>query len=200
MANRALFRNKLVGLTGLLLILCQCRQKTAESPIIPSIFSNSNLTGWQRSEGRLWLNNKPFSGWQYSLSTSGDTTFMGAYFDGKAEGQHRSWYENRKQKEVRQYKNGWQEGEQRGWFESGKPAFVYHFQNDMYQGNRKEWLANSRLIYDGNYREGQEEGAQRQWFADGSLKMNYVVRNGRTYGFTGVKNCVNVWDSITVAH
>ncbi|GAB3687654.1 hypothetical protein GCM10027592_01490 [Spirosoma flavus] len=200
MANRARLLSKLVGTVFLLLLLCQCRQQTDERSAIPSVFANANQTGWQRSEGRLFLNDRPFSGWQYALSDEGDTTFVGAFIEGKAEGQHRSWYVGRKLKEVRQYKNGWQEGARTGWFQSGKPAFVYHFRNDVYEGNRKEWLANGRLIFDGNYSQGQEEGRQQQWFADGSLKMNYVVRNGRTYGFTGVKDCVNVWDSITVAH
>ncbi|MBD2702495.1 membrane-binding protein [Spirosoma sp. BT702] len=200
MANQEPFHSKLFWMVGLLLMLCQCQQQTTERSTIPSVFANANQAGWQRSEGLLWLNNSPFNGWQFALSTSGDTTFVGAFYEGKAEGQHRSWHVNRKLKEVRQYKNGWQEGKQRGWFESGKPAFTYHFRSDMYEGNRKEWLASGQLVFDGNYHLGQEEGSQRQWFADGSLKMNYVVRSGRTYGFTGVKNCVNVWDSITVGH
>jgi hypothetical protein len=180
-------------------MFCQCRQQTTDTPGIPHLFANADQSGWQRKEGRLWLDNRLFDGWQYALSASGDTIFVGAFNEGKAEGLHRSWDTNKQLKEVRQYKNGWQEGEQRGWFESGKPAFIYRFENDVYEGNQKEWLPSGRLIHEGNYQKGQEEGRQRQWFADGSLKMNYVVRKGRTYGFTGVKNCVNVWDSIAIS-
>jgi antitoxin component YwqK of YwqJK toxin-antitoxin module len=165
--------------------------------MIPAVSVSADQPGWQRREGRLWLANKPFSGWQYTLSATGDTLSLGAYAAGKAEGIHRQWYPAHRLKETRRYRNGWQEGEAKGWFPSGKPAFVYQFRNDVYAGRRQEWYADGQPARDGHYHDGQEAGLQRQWFADGSLKANYVVREGRTFGFTGVKNCVNVWDSIT---
>jgi hypothetical protein len=38
-------------------------------------------------------------------------------------------------------------------------------------------------------------GAQIAWYPNGKLRLNYVVRNGRQYGLTGVKNCATVWDA-----
>ena len=63
----------------------------------------------------------------------------------------------------------------------------------------KEWYATGQPARYENYHEGSETGLQRQWFTDGTLKFNYVARNGRHYGFTGVKNCVNVWDSVAIS-
>ncbi len=199
MAKRVPLRNS-IGLFGLLMLLCHCQPEKAGTPAIPTVLVSADAAGWQRRNGELWLNNQPFSGYQYQRATAGDTLFVGAYLHGKAEGLHRQWYANGQLKEIRHYQNGWQEGEQRGWYESGKRAFVYQFRNDVYEGSRKEWYANGQPALDGHYHEGQENGPQRQWFDTGSLKANYASRHGRHYGFTGVKNCVNVWDSITVSH
>ncbi|GAB3944837.1 hypothetical protein GCM10028805_12920 [Spirosoma harenae] len=200
MVKRAQSLSNFFLVVSLLLTFFQCQQKTPEATSIPGVFESVDQDAWTHANGQLLLKNKPFSGWQYQLWTNGDTAYVGAFSEGKAEGIHRQWYANHKPKEVRQYRNGWQEDEQRGWHESGKPSFVYRFQNDVYEGNVKEWYVNGQPARDGNYHEGQEAGSQRQWFADGTLKFNYVARNGRNYGFTGVKNCVNVWDSISVSH
>ncbi len=200
MARLVQLPNKIRLALGVLLAILACREEPADSTLILSQLVSTDQPGWQRREGKLWLNDKLFSGWQYQLAGTGDTLFLGGFKEGKAEGLHRFWYDTKQPKEVRQYRNGWQESEQRGWFESGKPAFVYQFRNDVYEGPLKEWYPDGRLAREGNYRNGQENGSQRMWFADGSLKANYVVREGRSYGFTGVKNCVNVWDSITISH
>ncbi len=200
MAKRAPLLNKAGSIASLVLFLFGCRQSAPATVGIPSIFVSADQPGWQKREGHLWLADTLFSGWQYQLWANGDTTFVGAFSQGKAEGFHRQWYENHQLNEIRHYQNGWQEGEQGGWYASGKQAFVYHFRNDVYEGNSKQWYPTGKLARDSDYHEGHENGPQRMWYADGSLKANYVARNGRNYGFTGVKNCVNVWDSITVSH
>lgn len=199
MARLAPLRNS-VWLLWLSLTLINCQSQQPGTASIPNVLVSANVPGWQQHEGKIWLDKKPFSGRQYQCTPSGDTLFSGTYLDGKPEGIHRHWYATGQLKEVRQYRNGWQEGEQRGWHESGKLAFVYQFKNDVYEGTRKEWYTNGKPALEGHYHEGQENGIQRQWFDTGSLKVNYEARNGRNYGFTGVKNCVNVWDSITVSH
>ncbi|SOD88056.1 toxin-antitoxin system YwqK family antitoxin [Spirosoma fluviale] len=199
MAKPVQLLSKLWLIAFLLPVFFSCTQ-TASTGTIPLKYVSTDQPGWQKREGKLWMHDTLFSGWYYELSPTGDTAFVGAYDQGRAEGPHRHWYSNHQLKEIRQYKKGWQEGEQRGWYESGKPAFVYEFKNDVYEGRRQEWYANGQPAQDGHYHDGRESGAQRMWYADGSLKVNYVARNGRNYGFTGVKNCVNVWDSISLSH
>lgn len=198
MAKQAPLRNRGALALALLLMLFNCRPQT--SPAIPAVFVVADQPGWQHRDGRLWWHDTLFSGWQYQLWAPGDTAFVGGFSEGRAEGFHRHWYSGHRPKEIRHFQRGWQEGEQRGWFDSGKPAFVYQFGNDVYDGVRKEWYPNGQPALDGHYQHGQENGWQRQWFANGVLKVNYVARHGRNYGFTGVKNCVNVWDSVTVSH
>lgn len=199
MASLGLLRNS-VYCWLLLIIITACQSRQQTPPAIPTRYVDSDVPGWQQRAGSLWLNDSLFSGWQIHSTPTGDTLFCGSYLAGKAEGVHRQWYASGRLREERHYHTGWQEGEQRGWHESGKRAFVYQFKNDVYEGPRTEWYANGKPALAGNYHEGQEVGLQRQWFDNGTLKVNYEVRNGRHYGFTGVKNCVNVWDSITVTH
>lgn len=200
MANQVLLRNRLGWFISLLVGMSSCHPANPTTVVIPPVYVSTQQAGWQKREGRVLLNSTLFSGWQYQLDADHDTIFVGSYLQGKAEGFHRQWYANHQLKEVRHYQKGWQEGEQRGWFESGKRAFLYQFRNDVYEGSRKEWYTNGKPALYGNYHDGKEQGLQQQWFANGSLKVNYVARNGRNYGFTGVKNCVNVWDSIPVSH
>lgn len=178
----------------LLLCIAACHPRPADRVTIPPFFVSADAPGWQRPEGRLWLNNKPFSGWQYQLRAAGDTAFVGGYQAGKPEGTHRAWHKNHQLKEIRQYRNGWQEDKQWGWFASGKRAFQYSFRHDVYDGPVTEWFPNGKTARKMNYHNGQEDGRQQMWFADGSLQANYVVMKGRTYGLTGVKNCVTVSD------
>lgn len=38
--------------------------------------------------------------------------------------------------------------------------------------------------------QGQPEGKQKMWFANGQVKSNYVMKNGRRFGFLGAKGCM----------
>lgn len=194
MAPKALLPNKLA--VWLLVITvavvggCQPGPSTTV-PLIPAVYVAADGPGWQPHNAEMWYNGKPFSGWQYQLSANGDTAFVGAFWAGKAEGNHRFWHPTGKLRQIRHYQNGWQEGKQVGWYESGKRAFVYCFKNDVYEGSVVDWFADGKMARQMHYHDGQEAGLQTMWFSDGSLKANYEVRNGRNYGLTGIKNCVN---------
>ena len=93
---------------GLCAVLTACQPKhQKQADLIHPTYIADDAPGWQRQEGRLWLNQRLYSGWQYRLWPTGNTAFVGAFSQGKAEGSHRQWYSNGKLKEVRQYKNGW---------------------------------------------------------------------------------------------
>ena len=52
------------------------------------------------------------------------------------------------------------------------------------------------LLRVSNYKNGYEHGQQKIWYPDGRIKSNYIIKNGRRYGLLGIKNCINVSDSI----
>jgi antitoxin component YwqK of YwqJK toxin-antitoxin module len=161
---------------------------------IPGIFVNQGMEILQTKEGKLYYNNQPFSGWRYELYANRDTALLVPFFQGKEQGLARQWYSNGQLREERYYEQGEKTGEHRGWWENGKQRFLYHFQHDAFEGTQQEWNEAGLLYRSTNYKAGKENGLQQMWRNDGSVVANYVVRNGRNYGLTGVKNCKSVWE------
>lgn len=163
--------------------------------VVPSVYINADRN-FKTQQGITSLDNKPFSGWQFALYENKDTAFVMPYYNGKENGISKAWYQNKQVKEIRLFEQGKKTGVHQGWWPDGSPRFEYHFANDIYEGNVKEWNEAGLLFKDFNYKNGQENGLQKQFFSDGSIQFNYEARNGRNYGWTGVKNCVNVKDSL----
>ncbi|HVT85533.1 MAG TPA: hypothetical protein VHD35_10030 [Chitinophagaceae bacterium] len=161
--------------------------------VVPNVFVNAASNNFQTHQGITFLDNKPFSGWQYQLFDNGDTAYLFPFINGKENGVATQWYPGKKLKEVRQYEKGNKTGEHRGWWENGRLRFDYHFSNDLYEGSVEEWYETGQLFRKMNYEKGYEKGLQKIWRPDGSLHANYEVKNGRYYGLTGVFHCKNVW-------
>lgn len=121
-----------------------------------------------------------------------DTSRISEYKDGKLNGKEIIFYSAGKIKEERYYNDGYKTGEHKGWWENGRLKFIYHFKDDMFEGNVKVWNENGMLFNDFNYAKGQEEGLQQAWFPNGEVQANYVAKNNRKYGITGVKNCQTI--------
>jgi len=195
MERRELLRiNKYMLLLIGLLFSCERQEQSYVS--IPKIYvkiSDSNLS---IKQGTVGYKGKLFSGYLFALYPSGDTALCTSYYNGKEFGLQRKWHTNKQLAEVRFFENGNKTGEHSAWWESGNKKFLLHYKNDLFEGNQKEWNDKGILYRDGNYVNGHEEGSQKFWRPDGRLYANYVVRSGRNYGLTGVKNCENVGDSI----
>ncbi len=127
----------------------------------------------------------------------GDTSRISVYKDGKLNGKEVIYYSAGKIKEERYYTDGNKTGEHKGWWENGKLKFVYHFKDDVFNGNVKVWNVSGMLFNDFNYIKGQEEGLQQAWFPNGDVQANYVAKNNRKYGITGVKNCQTLINDIS---
>jgi antitoxin component YwqK of YwqJK toxin-antitoxin module len=144
----------------------------------------------------LYYDTMLFTGKVTQLYNSGDTQSVTEYKNGKQNGVQISYYENGRVNEARYYIDGRKEGEHQAWWENGSQKFVYHFKNDVFDGSVKMWNESGMLFNDFNYVNGHEDGLQKSWFENGSLRANYVVKNNRKYGLTGVKNCISVTDDI----
>jgi antitoxin component YwqK of YwqJK toxin-antitoxin module len=166
------------------------------SNVVPPLFINANEKKCVTRQGITSYNNKPFSGWQFALYDNGDTVWITPYINGKENGEAKGWFPNKQLMEIRVYEEGRKSGLHKGWWPNGKQKFEYHFANDMYEGSVREWYVSGKLFKSFNYKDGQENGLQQQYFPDGTLQFNYESKKGRNYGLTGVKNCVNVSDSI----
>lgn len=140
---------------------------------------------------------KKFTGYLYEMyPKSNDTMFVNFYSEGKKDGVWRKLYPSGKLKEIRYYKRGLKEGKYIGFFRNGNKSFEYNFRNGEYDGEYKVWRADKMLLRVSNYKNGYEHGQQKIWYPDGRIKSNYIIKNGRRYGLLGIKNCVNVSDSI----
>lgn len=137
-----------------------------------------------------------FSGYRYRLYENGDTAYLCSYFNGVEEGYERKWFENRQPEEIRFYINGKKEGLHQGWWPDGKPKFTFTAFSDEFEGEFKEWSNTGMLIKCFHYKMGEEEGSQRLWWGDGSVRANYVMKNGKKYGFIGYQICQNPYDSV----
>ena len=138
-----------------------------------------------------------FTGYLYEMHPeSKDTMFVNFYNAGEKDGVWRKLYPSGKLKEIRYYKKGIKEGKYIGFFRNGNKSFEYNFRNGEYNGEYKVWRADKMLLRVSNYKNGYEHGQQKIWNPDGRIKSNYIIKNGRRYGLLGIKNCINVSDSI----
>ena len=89
---------------------------------------------------------------------------------------------------------GKKQGISKKWWPNGNLKSESNFENGDYHGTVKQFYENGKPFSVFNYNHGHESGLQQMWKSDGRLKVNYEVINGRKYGLTGVKNCVNVFE------
>ncbi|MDB5195665.1 MAG: variant repeat-containing protein [Flaviaesturariibacter sp.] len=187
MARRAQFLS-----SWLLLLAC-----SHQPAVIPSLLVTLGDTALQQREGRLYYQQKVFSGWTIARYPSGDTASLIPYLNGREEGWSQEWYEGKKLQSKRFYKAGHKEGLHQGWWEEGKPKFNYHFENGDYEGEVSEWYRTGQLAKRFHYTKGQENGRQQLWWEDGKLRANYIVKEGQQFGLIGRKLCRNTLDEKT---
>jgi antitoxin component YwqK of YwqJK toxin-antitoxin module len=159
-------------------------------------FVNSDQVLINHKSGFIYVNDSLFTGTLFSVGSTGDTTALSPFLNGREHGTWKQFYAKGKPKEVRHFQNGRKQGEYNGWWPDGAKKFVFQFLDDEYDGTCYEWTENGDLSHEGNYVNGHEEGLQRAWYANGKIKSNYTIINGRRYGLLGTKNCKNVADSV----
>ena len=156
-----------------------------------------NEKGLDLTKRYVQLNREVYTGHVLKLGASQkDTLSISFYNKGLKDGVWKKFYNNGSLKEVRVFKNDKKTGQYFGYYMSGEIAFEYNFKDGEYHGKRYEWKKDGSLLRESNYKNGYEKGFQKIWWADGRIKSNYVIKNNRRYGLLGIKNCVNVSDSI----
>ncbi len=170
--------------------------ETKIAKTVPAVYINAIEHGFTNHQDTVYLNDKCFTGYRYTLYPNDDTSCLQAYFNGVEEGIQQKWYPNRQLAEKRFYINGKKEGTHQGWWPDGKPKFLFEVYDNEYNGEFREWYSSGLLGKDFHYKNGQEEGSEKLWWDNGAVRANYVIRNGKKYGFIGLKTCVNPYDSI----
>jgi antitoxin component YwqK of YwqJK toxin-antitoxin module len=163
---------------------------------VPLIFNKASDSGFANHQDTVYYQGKNFTGYRYSLYENGDTAVLQSYFNGVEEGEQKKWHPGRMLAERRFYINGKKEGTHETWWPDGKPKFSFEAVNDAYEGEFREWYSSGLMSKDFHYVKGQEEGSQRMWWSNGTVRANYMIRNGKKYGFSGLTVCINPFDSI----
>lgn len=84
---------------------------------------------------------------------------------------------------------GRREGLQQSWWPNGRLRTQAWYRDDAYHGESRTWFEDGRPYELRHYDEGREAGVQQSWDRDGVLYLNYVVREGRRYGFVNAYPC-----------
>lgn len=161
---------------------------------VPEKWVSQYDSGWVESQGILFLDGTPYSGWQFATEETGDTIYLGGYVDGLKQGPHIVKYPEGNLLETRRFINGRQEGVGRRWYVNGLLAFEADYSLDHYEGLVQSWYENGQQHERFHYQNGRENGRQQRWDDQGNVLANYQVRNGRKYGLSGTKHCVSPWE------
>ena len=163
-------------------------ESVAVVPKIEILVSDSTLS---MQQGLLYLKDKPYSGLVISRYSNGKLASKNGYLSGKLEGKQEKWFENGALQEIRFYKTNRKVGKHESWYQNGQKRFEYFINNDVPVKTHREWYQNGQLFTYNTYNDaGQLEGLQQMWFDNGKIKANYVVKNGRRFGFLGAKGCM----------
>ena len=179
----------------LLFVLISCVKKTddtiEESVAIPKTELLADNDGFGRQQDILLFKGKPYSGYVLEKYSNGQRSSQNAYFKGKLEGIQQKWFENGVLMEIRHYTVNRKVGIHQGWYKNRQKRYEYFIENDIPMKTHREWYPSGQLYSLFNYdSQGQPEGTQQMWFANGQIKANYVIQNGRRFGFLGAKGCM----------
>ncbi|MFN3848966.1 MAG: toxin-antitoxin system YwqK family antitoxin [Spirosomataceae bacterium] len=173
-----------------LLVGCNKPQNDFASISIPNVLVEVSDKNIVNKDGIIYYQNQSFSGF-LTEKQAGKLIFKEGYLNGKQEGESNRWFLNGQLAEQRFYHENRKEAKHTGWWENGQKRFEYHFKTDIPVGHHQEWYPSGRVFTSFHFDDqGQPEGSQQMWFEDGKVKSNYVMKNGRRYGFYGAKGCM----------
>ena len=171
-------------------LLCSCTNNN-------HLWTLSNEKGLDLTKRYVELNGDIYTGYVYIVaSNQADTIAISFYNQGLKDGVWKKFYKDGSIKEIREFSAGEKTGKYLGYYLGGENAFEYNFKNGEYHGKGYEWKKDGSLLRESTYEMGYEKGVQKFWWPDGRIKSNYIIKNNRRYGLLGIKNCINVSDSI----
>jgi antitoxin component YwqK of YwqJK toxin-antitoxin module len=188
------FKKSIVLLSILSFVFgCQKRNEVSEqsSVVIPDVEVSSQDTTLSLQQGILFSKGKTYSGFVIEKYENGQIGTKMGYLNGKLEGNQVKFYPDGSKMEERFYKDNRKNGTHLGWWQNGKKKFEYIIKDDVPTGEHHEWYENGQLYSFATFdQNGQPEGKQQMWYSTGQIKQNYVMKNGRRFGFLGAKGCM----------
>ncbi len=181
----------IIGLLFVIILLASCQTNNEQLVAIPNIELLADDKDFEWQQDILLYKRKPFTGFTIEKFPNQKLSTKNGYLNGKLEGKQQKWFENGAKMELRFYTNNHKNGTHEGWYNHGQKRFEYFIENDIPIKTHREWHANGQLFTRFNFNnEGQPDGEQKMWFETGQIKANYVIKNGRRFGFLGAKGCM----------
>ena len=198
-----------IGLSMLIVLICSCSSSsnkkgstkvtTAENSFVDTTVvphdtvaqTNHALT---LNNGVYFFKRNKFSGIILAKNSDKTITAFTSIYKGEKHGLYRSYYNNGKLFEVRQYKNNMATGRHYGYYRNGNMQFDYLYFDEKKVGYFKKWFSNGSPYLFANYKDDKEEGLQQGWRPNGKLFLNYVAKDGRSYGLQETMLCYTLKD------
>ena len=142
------------------------------------------------SNGVYFVYGLPYSGVIKLLYPGGNVHAFISLLNGRMHGSYKSFYEDGSRFESRMYRNNLATGKHFGYWPGGRYLkFDYNYYEEKKEGPQKKWYKDGRPYLFTNYLNDREDGLQQGWRENGKLFLNYVVRDGYTYGMQQTALC-----------
>ncbi|WP_461104305.1 toxin-antitoxin system YwqK family antitoxin [Spirosoma koreense] len=147
------------------------------------------------TNGLYFLGNQTYSGIIKDDYHNGTVKSYASIYQGMLHGRYKSFYESGNPSEVRLYKNNLSTGRHYGfWPEKGVLKFDYTYYEEKREGKQRRWYRSGQPYIFANYVDDHEEGLQQGWRENGKLYLNYVAKEGYTYGLQKTALCYSLRD------
>ena len=110
---------------------------------------------------------------------------------GRIDGLYQQWTKEGNLRTESTYKAGIKDGSQKGYHLNGHLSYEYTVTNGKREGIYLEYYPSGDLQIENTY-DKDSIIAQKIFDIDGVTLANYVIRDGRFYGFRGSSSCINV--------
>jgi antitoxin component YwqK of YwqJK toxin-antitoxin module len=87
------------------------------------------------------------------------------------------------------YRDGQKTGHHEFWWPNGALRVSASYAHDAYHGEVRTWDAHGHAYELRHFDRGREAGLQQSWNEDGTLFLNYVVKDGRRFGYLNAHPC-----------
>ena len=146
-------------------LLAQKPEESAGEPYkgIPQLFQYGRLYYSDRAQTRL------YTGEYREYHDNGTLKLEMRIRNGQPEGTYIVYFENRKPKDVRSYKEGKLHGLWRSYDLSGQLISEAEYRNGLKHGTWRIWDELGNLRYEMGYRDGKKVGNWRMWNERGEL-------------------------------
>lgn len=145
--------------------------------------------------GIYYKNNQKFSGIVVKILSKVKITTFSSVLEGKLHGTYRSFFENEKPYEVRNYKNNLATGRHYYyWKKTGNLKFDCTYYENKKEGLKKRWYIDGKPYIFLNYKNDKLDGLQQAWRKNGKLYINFEAINGKNYGLQRTAPCYNLID------